>query len=98
MAKLIFLTVLLVGLVSSVHMQGGFMQQNPPMMGQQSGGFLSNLLGGGAGMNNNSNGNGGLADTIRQLPARGMQMLNSVFSGVRNILPGLGRNGKFLHL
>lgn len=58
--------------------------------------FLSNLLGGGPnnnGGNANING-GGLTDTIRQLPARGMQILNNVLSGVRNMLPNLGRNGE----
>lgn len=87
MAKLLFTTILLVGCVSSVYMQGYGNQQALPNM-PQTPNFLSNILGG------NSNG-GGLTDTISQLPARGMQLLNNVFSGVRNMLPGLGRNGKY---
>lgn len=56
---------------------------------QQPGGMLSGLLGGSGNMNSNS----GPFETLRQLPARGLQMLNNVFSGVRNMLPlGLGRN------
>lgn len=86
MAKLLFTTILLVGCVSSVYMQGYGNQALPNM--PQTPNFLSNILGG------NSNG-GGLTDTISQLPARGMQLLNNVFSGVRNMLPGLGRNGKY---
>lgn len=57
---------------------------------QQAGGLLSGLLGG------SGPSNSGPFETLRQLPARGLQMLNNVFSGVRNMLPlGLGRNGKF---
>lgn len=94
MARLLFASILLIGCVSSVYMQNGYGQSIiPSMQGNmpQTPGFLSNILGGG-------NNGGGLGATISQLPARGMQMLNNVFSGVRNLLPGLGRNGKSLLL
>lgn len=46
----------------------------------------------------NNGGNGGLLDTIRNIPQRGMEIMNSFLSQVRNMLPGLGRNGKSLEV
>lgn len=34
--------------------------------------------------------------SLREIPARGLQMLNSVISNVRNMIPGMGRNGECL--
>lgn len=38
--------------------------------------------------------NGGLMDMVSNLPRRGMDMVNNLLSNIRNMLPGLGRNGK----
>lgn len=38
----------------------------------------------------------GIGDMIRQIPARGMNMIEQLLQSVRNFVPsGLGRNGKF---
>lgn len=98
MAKLFLAAVLLLAVVGVAKSQtGNYAQdaiqsaQNVPSQiqnqlgqGQQQGGLLSGLLG-----------NSGPMETIRQIPARGLQMLNNILGGVRNMLPGgLGRNSK----
>lgn len=74
-------------------LQNQFGQATNQGQQQPGNGLLSGLLGGNGGSNS------GPFETLRQLPARGLQMLNNVFSGVRNMLPlGLGRNGKSIGL
>lgn len=34
--------------------------------------------------------------SLREIPARGLQMLNNVISNVRNMIPGMGRNSECL--
>lgn len=89
MAKLIFSCVLLLALASAVQMQdnsylnlptGNLPSQLPNM--QLPNGF--NQLGA----------QGGIFDTLRQLPSRGLQMVNNALNNVRNMFSGLGRNGE----
>lgn len=54
----------------------------------------NSLLGGLLGGNNSYNNGSGLMSSIRNIPQRGMEIMNSFLSQVRNILPGLGRSGK----
>lgn len=86
MAKLILSVAVLCVLVGSVHMQINNQlpngQINTPNM--QLPLNAQNLL-------SNAQGNG-LLDTIRQIPARGIQMLTSTLANVRNMFGGLGRN------
>lgn len=69
-------------------------QQNGQIPQMQMRPDQNGLLGGLLGGNNNG---GGLFDTIRNIPQRGMEIMNQFLSQVRNMLPGLGRNGKIKH-
>lgn len=75
------------GMPNMQYQQNGQIPQMQMRPGQN--GLLGGLLGG------NNNG-GGLFDTIRNIPQRGMEIMNQFLSQVRNMLPGLGRNGKII--
>ena len=94
-SRLIIATILFAGLIGSAQMQGQGLGQSQQMMQPMQnmqlpqGNLFSGLLGG------QNGGQGGLTETLRQIPQRTMEMVNQLMSGVRNMLPGnLGRNGK----